>query len=165
MPHDLATIHDQPAMMYYGEEPWHGLGTALAKPATAAQAMIHERFEEIGNHFRHLAQVPVTHERLAHYVDRVFPLPADKDDEPAQARVQRARSESARLFDQGRGNTEPKVHSTLWAAYNGVVEFVDYAMTHRDQDRRLDAIWFGSGYLSKARAYKLALDCAAAWKN
>lgn len=30
-------------------------------------------------------------------------------------------------------------------------------MTHRDADRRLDAIWFGSGYLPKARAYRLAL--------
>jgi hypothetical protein len=40
-----------------------------------------------------------------------------------------------------------------------------YSMTHRDQDRRLDANWFGSGYLSKARAYRLALTCAQAWRN
>ena len=57
------------------------------------------------------------------------------------------------------------MRGTLWAAYNGVAEFVDYAMNHRDTNRRLDAIWFGSGHLSKVRAYRLALTCAEAWKN
>jgi phage/plasmid-like protein (TIGR03299 family) len=135
------------------------------KAARDALGIIRERFEEIAASFRLMAEVTVNHERLAHYVDRVFPLPADKSDEPAIARVQRARNESARLFDSGRGNTAAKVRGTLWAAYNGVAEFVDYAVTHRDANRRLDAIWFGSGYLSKARAYRLALTCAEAWKN
>lgn len=133
--------------------------------ARDALGIIHERFAEITAAFKRMAEVNVTHERLAHYVDRVFPLPADKSDEQGIARVQRARGEAARLFDTGRGNNAAKVRGTLWAAYNGVVEFVDYAMTHRDTNRRLDAIWFGSGYLSKARAYRLALTCAEAWKN
>ncbi len=39
MPHDLATTNDQPAMMYAGEVPWHGLGTRLDEPATAREAI------------------------------------------------------------------------------------------------------------------------------
>ena len=39
MAHELATTNGQPAMAFYGETPWHGLGTELDSPATAAEAM------------------------------------------------------------------------------------------------------------------------------
>ena len=39
MAHNLATPNGQTAMMFTGEPPWHGLGTRLDKPATAAEAI------------------------------------------------------------------------------------------------------------------------------
>ena len=39
MAHDLATTNGRTAMMYAGETPWHGLGTKLDEPATAADAI------------------------------------------------------------------------------------------------------------------------------
>ena len=39
MAHDLATTSDKTAMAYFGETPWHGLGTRLDNPATAGEAI------------------------------------------------------------------------------------------------------------------------------
>lgn len=39
MPHELATTNGRTAMAYFGELPWHQLGTRLDEPATAAEAI------------------------------------------------------------------------------------------------------------------------------
>jgi len=39
MAHELATTNGRTAMMYFGDTPWHGLGTRLNEPATAAEAI------------------------------------------------------------------------------------------------------------------------------
>ena len=39
MAHDIATTNGRHALAYFGDVPWHGLGTKLDEPATAEQAM------------------------------------------------------------------------------------------------------------------------------
>jgi phage/plasmid-like protein (TIGR03299 family) len=39
MSHDIARTNGRPAMAYFGETPWHGLGTRLNKPVNAEQAI------------------------------------------------------------------------------------------------------------------------------
>jgi hypothetical protein len=53
------------------------------------------------------------------------------------------------------------VKGTLWAAYNGVAEYIDYRRFGKaSDDRQLNAIWFGEGYSAKARAFSAALWAA-----
>jgi hypothetical protein len=61
------------------------------------------------------------------------------------------------MFEMGRGNKLKGTGGTLWAAYNGVTEYIDrrrYAKA--DDNRQVEAIWFGDGYSIKARAFTIA---------
>jgi len=86
-------------------------------------------------------------------VARLLPDPQDNEDEAGRRRARHNRLLAEHFFDNGKGNKAPGVHGTLWAAYNGVTELVDHRATTQTDDRRLDAIWFGDGYLTKARAF------------
>ena len=39
MDHELSTVNERAGLMYVGEVPWHGLGSRLDAPATAAEAI------------------------------------------------------------------------------------------------------------------------------
>lgn len=40
MAHELTMENGKASMMYYGDTPWHQLGTRLHKPATSEEAIV-----------------------------------------------------------------------------------------------------------------------------
>jgi hypothetical protein len=69
--------------------------------------------------------------------------------------------EVTQKFEHGRGNDMPGVKGTLWAAFNGVTEYVDYTRTTRGgSDSRAKSLLFGSGATLKQKAWDEALSLA-----
>jgi phage/plasmid-like protein (TIGR03299 family) len=131
---------------------------------------IRTRYDRLANIFQLMATVQVDRGRLAAYLKSVFPGPIQRQNESLRQRaLQQAqcdREGSAELFEKGRGNDVPAVRSTLWAAYNGVAEYIDYRRYGKaSPDRQLNAIWFGEGYSAKARSFTVAEKFINAWVN
>jgi len=98
---------------------------------------IQRHFDELARRFQAMLAVQIAEATLHTYLKAVFPDPSPKTGEKrfkkALAQAQRDRQESARLFTEGKGNDLKGVRGTLWAAYNGVTEYVDfYRSTYGD---------------------------------
>ena len=152
-----------------------------------AMGLITRRYDDLARAFDAFARVPLQDGALASYLQEVFPGPADKDDERAWERVDASRHWSAWFWRHGKGNEEEGVAGTLWAAYNGVCEWVDHGggqalgpraaangrglpargaraggLRVTPPERRLESCWFGSGYRTKVRAWDAAAGVARA---
>jgi len=132
--------------------------------------IIESRFSQIEEIFKRTAQLKLNEKKLAAFLNRVFPdpeKPEGRDSEDERYQEERMRAEQNRLwgryfFENGKGNNAKPTAGTLWAAYNGITEFVDHRTRAKQSDeRRLDSIWFGDGYFVKARAFRVAEDMAS----
>ncbi len=191
MAHELwiDTASGTAPMFYVDEDPWHGLGTKLANPATPIRVVcnntltmalsegetirvphtqdvhimlqrtertlgiINRRYTNISQVFKAMARHQLNQEKVRQYLASVFPAPNDPEDQYGLRRTMEQRALAELLFDQGKGNRMRGVSGTLWAAYNGVTELIDHRRTKQTPDQHLTSIWYGDGYLTKARAY------------
>ncbi len=88
------------------------------------------------------------------YVLDVLRVPDDAEKPP------RALDNIIQLFEDGRGQDNPAVRGTYWAAYNAVTEWVDH---ERGRDgSRLQAAWYGEGRRIKQRGLEVATELAKA---
>ena len=102
--------------------------------------------------YRFLAKRQV--KNIHRYVLDVLQVPDDAEKPP------RALSNIIDLFEGGRGQDNPKVRGTYWAAFNGIAEWTDH---HRGRDgTRLQAAWYGEGRRIKQRALSVATEMARA---
>ena len=127
-------------------------------------AQIRQRYDTTETALQAMTRVTINRERLKEYLTQVFP-DADPVDEAAVNRVKKARSWSEYFFDQGRGNRLSGVTGSLWAAFNGVTEWLDHRKTKQNPGQRLNSIWFGDNYRIKARAFTLAQEKSETWRN
>lgn len=125
--------------------------------------IIHTRYGEIAQDFQAMTKVKMDKEKEQQFFKLVFPDPRDRKDEDALKRVEKNRDIAEGYYRKGVGNFEKGVENTLWAAYNGVTEMIDYHPFSENSEKRLNNIWFGDGYLIKARAYSIAVEKIKTW--
>jgi hypothetical protein len=117
--------------------------------------MIVGTYEELRLGFEGMRSVVLDDSRLSAYLSEVFPDPM-KGNPEAMAKVVQHRTIAAHFYRKGRGNEAPGVQGTLWAAYNGVTEYIDHRKPNvRANDfsqSRLQYVWFGAGATIKQRA-------------
>lgn len=135
------------------------------RDAERSLGIIHKRFDELEHTFQSMAQVQINQRKLDEYLSLVFPNPQDPENRRTFESAERNREAASTLFDEGFGNRLPGAAGTLWAAYNGVTQLVDHRATRQTPDSRLTSIWFGDGYLVKARAFQIADLKLKAWMN
>jgi phage/plasmid-like protein (TIGR03299 family) len=119
--------------------------------------IVRKRYSGIETSFKAMLSVQMHNGLLDKYLTKVFPDPVDPENEKAVRRVQIDREWSKYFFENGTGNSMSGVRGSLWAAYNGVAEFIDHrGLSYQTRDGRLNSVWFGDGYLVKARAFNAA---------
>lgn len=119
-----------------------------------------EVYKRTGELFRRMAATQMNGERLADYLERVFPksdAQKRKDERPPKwVHVERLLEELPDL-------RLPGVNGTLWAAYNAITRFEDYRQVRGEFDEgRLQRVWFGSGAELKLRALMKAEEVLSA---
>jgi len=140
------------------------------KQPVSLLGIINAKYSEIEDSFKAMARVQVAKNRLDEYLKLVFPepdpakIPAARY-ERASRQVQEQREWAECFFDQGKGNQIRGVKGTLWAAYNGVTEFIDHRDIKFSADRHLQYMWFGRGYSIKSWAFNAAIGRVNEWKN
>jgi phage/plasmid-like protein (TIGR03299 family) len=135
------------------------------KFAEKALGLIKGRFDEIENSFQAMAKVKMNQERMREYFNLVLPNSRAPEDEQGRNRAEQDRAAAEHYYRNGWGNRMKGVSETLWAAYNGVTEYIDHRQSKQTRDRRLNSIWFGDGYLVKARAFKVAEEKIKPWAS
>jgi len=106
----------------------------------------------------HLAGKQINTKTLDTFVTNLFP---DPPKDVRKTRVEKAREDVTRLFEDGTGNALPGVKGTAWAAFNAVTEYSNYyraARGQNKQERRLEQTLFGTGanLIDKAQSLLLA---------
>ena len=124
--------------------------------------IVRHQYDTLAETFREMVRVPMNKERLDQYLSQVFPdsAAAGEDNHPAPV-FQRDRAWSEYFFDQGAGNRMAGVEGTLWAAYNGVTEWLDHRKTRQSATQRLASIWFGGTNRTKIHALDAAVEMLA----
>jgi len=122
-------------------------------------SMTNATFETTAEQYRYLASKQV--KNLDRYILNVLKPKLqilELSEEEVEKNLPRAKDDIEQLFVSGRGQDNPAVKGTYWAAYNAVTEWVDYKRG-RDETR-LEKAWYGKGQRIKTLALSTATALA-----
>lgn len=117
-------------------------------------------FEASAEQFRKLAKFKINHADLRKYVKLVLDIDPTKPETELPGQTLTKIRTMTMLASHGKGNSLPGVMGTMWAAYNGVTEYLSYEAGRTD-DNRLDSLWFGQNANLSRRALEIAVGMAA----
>ena len=116
--------------------------------------LVNEAYDQAAVLMRAMAKVQINSQRLREYFESVLPLPTEDQVERERNQLRHQRWEQ--LFGEGIGNSMPGVRGTVWAAYNGITQWVDRESYTNRLKNPLKSIWFGQGRLLKEKAFSQA---------
>ena len=133
--------------------------------------LMNQEFEATAEQYRLLQRKSINQADLRKYVKMVFEVDAPDEaiwgenrtkemKELCSERTRNIMEEVLELVETGKGNNLPSVRGTYWTAYNGLNEHLGY-VNGRNEDNRLNSLWFGTNANMNARALKLAVDMAS----
>lgn len=117
--------------------------------------MIDSQFNATAEQYRRLAKCKINKNDLRNYVTVLL---ASNPEQPT-TREQTVIDDAISRALTGRGQNPDNL--TVWAAYNGITEFLSYATKHRSTDARFDSLWFGDNKTLLDNAFTEALNMAA----
>lgn len=134
--------------------------------------LVNAEFEATAEQYRALQRKSINQQDLRKYIKRVFQIDAedsviwtggDRTKEMKAIVSERQKNildEVIKLSETGKGNNLPSVRGTLWTAYNGVTEYLAY-VNGRNEDNRLNSLWFGQNANLNKDALAIAVQMAA----
>jgi hypothetical protein len=118
-----------------------------------------QTFKATVEQWRRLAATKIVNRAdLRKYVVQVLDL---TEDDKGQLTTRSANTLAAVLENAvaGKGNANPAIVGTWWAALNGVTEYLAYNRGRTD-DTRLNSLWFGDSAAVNQRALETAIAMA-----
>jgi len=135
--------------------------------------LVNAEFEATAEQYRLLVSKSINQNDLRKYVKTVFKIDAednviwtagDRSKEMKEVVSERQKNileEVIGLCEAGKGNNLPSVRGTYWSAYNGVTEYLSY-VNGRNEDNRLNSLWFGQNSNMNKLALSAAVEMAMA---
>ena len=118
-----------------------------------------QEFETTAEQYRFLASRSINVKDLRKYVKIVIGAHEEKEEE-LSTRTKNIIGTIENLFESGQGNDLPGVAGTYWAAYNSVTEYLNYTKG-RNNENRMDSLWFGQNGSMSQKALATAVALAA----
>jgi phage/plasmid-like protein (TIGR03299 family) len=121
---------------------------------------IDAEFNATAEQYRFLASRDFNQDDVKKYVKLIVGVEELKEDDISTRSKNIMNDMLDRIFD-GPKQQLPGVSGTWWAAYNGVNEYMNYK-AGRNNENRLNSLWFGAGVTENRNALELAVNLANA---
>ena len=121
--------------------------------------LANQEFEATAEQYKLLASKSIHSGDLRKYVKILLDVETVADAD-LPTRTKGIMEEIFHLIESGKGQDNPLVKGTYWAAYNGMNEYLNYNKG-RNASNRLDSLWFGQGAALNIKALETAVKMAS----